>query len=165
MLMNWKIIVGTMSATKNEYVYPVELTKNVRMTYDESPAHTGRLKHAVDFITPEGTPIKAAADGVVEDVKQDSDISGPDQSYDEHGNYIEIRHANKEFSIYEHIQKNGSLVKGGDKVKAGQVIGYSGNTGMMVHLGPHIHFDVHVYFGKGPEGYETLKIRWKHESS
>lgn len=144
--------------TQNKYKYPVE---NARMSYDESPAHKGRLEYAVDFIVPEGTAIKAALDGIVVDVKQDSDIGGPDKSFDKSGNYIEIRHANGEYSIYEHIREGGALVKVGDKVKGGQVIGYSGNTGWVAHLGPHVHFDVHRYFGKGPEDYRTLKICWK----
>ncbi len=150
-----------MVKTKNRYQYPVKLGKNVKVTYDESPAHAGRLKDAVDFIVPVGTPITAADKGVVVDVKDDSDISGKSKSYDKYGNYIEIKHANEEYSIYEHIRKNGSLVKKGDKVLKGQVIGYSGNTGWIAHLGPHLHFDVHKYFGKEKEDYKTLKIIWE----
>lgn len=148
--------------TANTYAYPIDLTGNVRMTRSDSPAHKGRLAHAVDFIVPEGTPVKAALGGVVVDIKQDSDVGGPDESFDEFGNYIEIEHPNGECSIYEHIRKGGSLVKKGDRVRAGQVIGYSGNTGWMAHLGPHLHFDVHQYIDwPKTKEYETLKIRWK----
>jgi murein DD-endopeptidase MepM/ murein hydrolase activator NlpD len=146
--------------TNNVYQYPV---KKARITYDKSPAHTGRLQFAVDFIIPEGTPIKASFDGIVVDVKQDSDIGGPDKSFDKFGNYIEIEHPNGEYSIYEHIGKEEALVKKGDRVKTGQIIGYSGNTGWMAQLGPHLHFDVHKYYEPfGPEDYETLEIRWKN---
>lgn len=151
-----------MAKTKNRYSYPVELTDKVRIAYNESPAHCGRLKHAVDFMVPEGTLIKAALDGVVVDVKQDSDIGGEDKKYDKFGNYIEIKHKNEEYSIYEHIQKDGSLVKVGEKIKQGQVIGYSGKTGWIAHLGAHLHYDVHKYIGKGQEDYETLEIHWKN---
>ncbi len=133
----------------------------VEITSDESPAHVGRLKHAVDFIIPEGTSILASFEGVIVDVKQDSNIGGSNKSFDKFGNYIEIKHSNDEYSIYEHIRKNGSLVKIGDKVKEGKVIGYSGKTGWVAHLCPHLHFDVHKYIGKGPDDYETLKIIWK----
>ena len=134
----------------------------VRITYDESPAHVGRLQYAVDFITREGTPINAALGGIVINVKQDSDLGGSDQSFDKFGNLIEIEHLHGECSIYEHIRKNGSLVKVGDKVKTGQVIGYSGNTGWMAHLGPHLHFDVHRYHKPfGMEDYTTMVICWK----
>lgn len=145
--------------TKNKYLHPVKITNEVRITPDESPAHVGRLKYAVDFIIPEGTPIKAAADGIVIDIKQNSSIGGTDESFDKFGNYIEIKHED-EYSIYEHIKENGALVKVGDAVSVGQVIGYSGNTGWMAHLGPHLHFDVHKYIGTKSEDYETLEIQW-----
>ena len=147
--------------SKNKYLYPVDVRK-ARISCKDSPAHKGRLKHSVDFIVGEGTEIRATCRGVVVDVKQDSDVGGKTQDYDKYGNFIEIKHNNNEFSIYEHIRKNGSLVSVGDKVKAGQVIGYSGETGWIAHLGAHLHFDVHRYFGKGKEDYETLEIVWKN---
>ena len=150
-----------MTASKNLYTYPVRLTKRIRISYDESPAHTGMLKNAVDFIVPEKTPVKAARGGIIVDVKHDSNIGGKTKRFDKNGNYIEIQHENSEYSIYEHIKRKGSLVKIGDKVKQGQTIGYSGKTGWIAHLGPHLHFDVHKYFGKGKNDYKTLKIRWK----
>lgn len=144
--------------TKNTFCRPVG---NVQVRHD-SPAHTGRLRYAVDFIVPEGTMVSAACDGIVADVKQDSDIGGPEERFDAFGNYIEIEHTNGEYSIYEHLRKNGALVRVGDPVKTGQVIGYSGATGWLAHLGAHLHFDVHVYHEPfGPDDYETLKIRWQ----
>jgi murein DD-endopeptidase MepM/ murein hydrolase activator NlpD len=112
-----------MAETQNRYAYPVELTENVRVTYDASPAHKDKLIHAVHFIIPEGTPIMASLDGIVVDVKQDSDLGGVDEKHDTDGNYIEIEHPDGEYSIYEHIRQNGSLVGVGDRVKQGQVIG------------------------------------------
>ncbi len=147
-----------MEKTKNIYSYPI---KNARMLYKASPAHKGRLKHAVDFIVPEGTPVRAALGGVVVDVKQNSSKGGRSRSYDKHGNYIEIRHLHGEYSIYEHIKKNGSLVKKGQKVRKGQVIGFSGATGWIAHLGPHLHFDVHRYLGTEKNNYASLTIVWK----
>ena len=147
--------------TRNKYIYPVEINKDVRITYDESPAHVDNLRNSVDFIIPEGTPIKAVLDGVVVDVKSDSDIGGPDKSFEEFGNFVEIEHSNGEYSEYEHLKKNGVLVKIGDRVKQGQIIGYSGNTGWMAHLGPHLHFMVGKY-GKTNSDYETLKIEWEN---
>ncbi len=151
-----------MVETLNFYIYPVEKSKIKAIEYDKSPAHVGRLASAVDFMCAVGTPIKAAAEGTVVDVKQDSDIGGPDESFDQHGNYIEIMHENDEFSIYEHIQKESSFVKKGDAIKEGQVIAKCGLTGWVGTRGPHVHFDVHKYFGKGPEDYKTLKITWKN---
>ena len=149
--------------TINKYIYPVEIPDPKIIQYSASPAHKERLRHAVDFIVPEGTPIRAAFDGTVADVKQDSDIGGEDENFDSQGNYIEIRHDNDEYSIYEHIRKDGSLVKIRDSVRKGQLIGYSGNTGWMADLGPHLHFDVHRYFGRGLEDYETMEIGWENK--
>ncbi len=151
--------------TRNRYGYPVVMTGRARMTYDESPAHKGKLRHSVDFITPNNTPVRAALDGEVYAVKQDSDAGGDAPSYYYEGNYIEIRHENNEFSSYEHLKKDSALVKKGEKVKAGQVIGYTGPTGWLGGLGPHLHFEVHSYYGPGEEDYETLEIVWKEEPS
>lgn len=149
-----------MKTTKNTYILPIDSEYNPVMTYDRSPAHVGPLINSVDFIVPENTPIKAAADGVVIEVKIDSDRGGPDKSFEEYGNYIEIKHEHDEYSEYEHIKHNGSLVKVGDNVSQGQIIGYSGNTGWMADLGPHLHFMVGIY-GKTLDDYQTLIINWQ----
>jgi len=148
--------------TKNKYSYPIDVKLCSEITYDRSLAHVGRLKYAVDFIVPVGTPIFASLDGVVADVKQDSDKGGDTKDYDEYGNFIEIKHDNGEYSIYEHIRKDGSLVKIGDTVIEGQPIGYSGATGWLSGLGPHVHLDVHKYHAPfGPEDYVSIEIDWK----
>ena len=135
------------------------MTEEVRVSYDESPAHVNNLKHSVDFIVPEGTPIMAAADGTVIDLKSDSHIGGVGKEFESDGNFIEIEHENAEYSEYEHLRKNGVVVKIGDKVKRGQLIGYSGATGWLAHLGPHLHFMVGRY-GITDEDYQTIKINW-----
>ncbi|MFA6047362.1 MAG: M23 family metallopeptidase [Parcubacteria group bacterium] len=147
--------------TTNKYFIPIKLNKDILVTYHTSPAHIGRLYHSVDFIAPLETPILAALDGKVTAIKLDSDIGGSTEDFDQYGNYIEIKHANGEFSMYEHMRKNGGLVKIGDHVKTGQAIGYVGETGWMADLGPHLHFNVHKYTrGNGPTDYEALKIHW-----
>jgi murein DD-endopeptidase MepM/ murein hydrolase activator NlpD len=145
--------------TKNRYLSPVEMNDRVQMSYNESPAHVGNLKYAIDFIVKERTPVKAAADGIVIDLKFDSDIGGVDKKLEPFGNFIEIEHENDEYSEYEHLQKDRVVVKMGDKVKKGQIIGYSGAMGYLAHLGPHLHFMVGKY-GKTIDDYETLKIIW-----
>ncbi len=148
--------------THNKYKYPVDVTEKVRIDYNQSPAHVGNLKHSLDFIVKEGTPVRAAADGKVIDLKSDSDRGGPDKEMEELGNFIEIGHENGEYSEYEHIRKDGAVVKVGDRVKRGQVIGYSGATGWIAHLGPHLHFMVGKY-GDSDNDYETLEVVWDIE--
>ena len=62
----------------NTYRLPVPKDSLKRMTGPHIPAHRGKLRHAIDFIVPEGTAVVAAANGTVTFVKDDSNIGGPD---------------------------------------------------------------------------------------
>lgn len=90
-----------------------------------SALHTG-----MDFPSPQGTPILAAAAGVV--VTQ--------EYHKEYGNMIEIDHGNHIITRYAHASK--ILVKRGDLVRPGQKIAEVGTTGRST--GPHLHFEVWV---------------------
>lgn len=149
--------------TKNKYIYPVEMKEEVIINYDESPAHQDNLKHSVDFIIDEDLQIFAAADGVVVDLQTGFETGGEGKEFDELGNYIEIRHDNDEYSMYEHLRKDGAVVKLGDNVKRGQIIGYTGATGWLAHLGPHLHFMVGKYADETMDysTYETVEIQWE----
>ena len=82
----------------------------------------------VDFTAAMGTPIVAAAGGVV--VYSDY--------HSEYGNMIDIDHGNDFVSRYAHASKR--LVKLGQVVVRGQKIAEVGNTGRST--GPHLHFEV-----------------------
>jgi murein DD-endopeptidase MepM/ murein hydrolase activator NlpD len=90
-----------------------------------SALHTG-----LDFPSPPGTPIVAAAGGIV--VTQ--------EYHPEYGNMVEIDHGNDLITRYAHASK--VLVKKGDLVKRGQKIAEVGTTGRST--GPHLHFEVLV---------------------
>ncbi len=90
-----------------------------------SALHTG-----LDFPAAPGTPIYAAAGGVV--VTQEFQA--------EYGNLLEIDHGNDLISRYAHSSR--VAVKKGDLVKRGQRIAEVGNTGRST--GPHLHFEVLV---------------------
>lgn len=131
-----------------------DTTYAYRLPYDEYQAyrigqgfmgsfsHKGHASYAVDFIMPEGTQIVAARDGVVVDVRDDSNVQGDDISYNNDANYIVIWHDDGTFAQYAHLKQYGVHVKEGEKVKRGQFIGLSGNTGYTT--GPHLHFEVFV---------------------
>ena len=90
-----------------------------------------RLFHSgADLACPRGTPIYAAADGVITQI-------GRKGAY---GKYIRLKHADGYETAYGHMSgfKNG--LKRGSKVKRGDVIAYVGATGRVT--GPHLHFEV-----------------------
>jgi murein DD-endopeptidase MepM/ murein hydrolase activator NlpD len=91
---------------------------------------TGRtaLHTGLDFPAEPGTPIRAAAGGVVLDVGV----------HPEYGQTLELDHGNRLTTLYAHL--NRSLVKPGDIVRRGQIIAEVGNTGRST--GPHLHFEV-----------------------
>jgi murein DD-endopeptidase MepM/ murein hydrolase activator NlpD len=91
---------------------------------------TGRsaMHEGIDFNAPAGTPIVAAAGGLVV-------AAGPHNSY---GNHVDIDHGKGMTTRYAHASK--LLVKEGDVVKQGQKIAEVGSTGRST--GPHLHFEV-----------------------
>ena len=89
-----------------------------------SRGHTG-----VDYRANVGTPIYAAASGVV--IQTSTGWSGG------YGNEIVLSHGGGVATRYAHL--NRIAVSSGQTVSQGQVIGYSGNTGRST--GPHLHFE------------------------
>ena len=97
-----------------------------------SDPFTGRaaLHTGLDFPADVGTPIKAAAGGVV----RSTDF------HPAYGNLLEIDHGNGLTTRYAHTSK--ITVQAGDVVKRGQVVALVGTTGRST--GPHLHFEVSV---------------------
>jgi murein DD-endopeptidase MepM/ murein hydrolase activator NlpD len=90
-----------------------------------SALHTG-----LDFPADQGTPVHAAAGGVV--VAQ--------EFHPQYGNLIEVDHGNELITRYAHSSR--VLVKKGDLIKRGQKIAEVGTSGRST--GPHLHFEVLV---------------------
>ena len=147
---------------KNKYVLPIKKGKFDRIDRTSSPAHVGKLEHSVDFICKEGTEIIASLEGEVVWVKDDSNKGGPDKIYWNDGNRIEIKHANGEYTAYEHLRYKGAEVGVKDRVKTGQRIGYSGKTGYTFTFGPHLHFEVFRITGPNEEDFETLEVEFQN---
>jgi murein DD-endopeptidase MepM/ murein hydrolase activator NlpD len=93
---------------------------------------TGQMaRHeGIDFAAPAGTPIHAAAGGVVVAAS----------FHPEYGNMVEIDHGNALVTRYAHALR--LAVRPGDLVKRGQTIAEVGSTGRST--GPHLHFEVHL---------------------
>ena len=95
----------------------------------------GRIAYrhrGVDIAAPEGTPVRAAATGVV---------SLADDSFLLHGQTVIIDHGQGVTTLYIHLSQIN--VSSGDTVSQGQMIGLVGSTG--VATGPHLHFAAYAY--------------------
>jgi murein DD-endopeptidase MepM/ murein hydrolase activator NlpD len=88
----------------------------------------------VDFGASVGTPVLAAAAGVVRDAVN-MDAQKGCYSY---GRWILIDHNNGLSSLYAHLSVMS--VSAGQTVKVGQIIGYAGSSGYAT--GPHLHFTI-----------------------
>lgn len=89
--------------------------------------HTG-----LDIVAPQGTPVFAAAHGVVESVHHHYTRN---RSY---GKYVVIDHGYGKHTLYAHLSKIN--VKPGQHVKRWDMIGEVGETGRAT--GPHLHYEV-----------------------
>jgi murein DD-endopeptidase MepM/ murein hydrolase activator NlpD len=93
---------------------------------DKAEAHLG-----VDIAATNGTPIRATAMGVVEDVRNDK----------YYGLTVEIRHENGYLTRYGHCSQ--ILASIGDRVNRGQTIALVGSTGRST--APHVHYEIMKY--------------------
>ena len=102
-----------------------------RFGYRIDPIYKDRRLHAgLDFTAPIGTPIYAAADGVIKDAGFNT--GG-------YGNRVVINHGFGYETLYAHMVRIKARV--GTRVKRGEVIGYVGTSGKST--GPHLHYEVH----------------------
>lgn len=89
----------------------------------------GKANDGINLAVPEGTPVKAAEDGVV--AYSGSELKG-------YGNLILVRHSNGYVTAYAHASE--LLVKRGDTIKRGQIIAKSGQSGEV--SSPQLHFEI-----------------------
>jgi len=112
--------------------------------YRNDPNNPKERHHhgGIDYAMPVGSPVLAAADGVVDQVTTQPN-SG--RSF---GHYVVIKHEGF-FTYYAHLSK--SIVKVGQEVRQGQLIAYSGGKkgawGAGSSTGPHLHFEVRLSKG------------------
>ena len=110
------------------FIWPLEGTVTSGFGY-----RWGRMHEGIDISVPEGTPIRAVADGTVILVQSEYESGG-------YGNYSCIDHGGGLSTCYAHQSSFATSV--GARVSQGDLIGYSGNTGHST--GPHLHFEVRV---------------------
>ncbi len=143
---------NTYRQVPQDYLIPLptygNLTGNVTLQRVYQVDNLGTYEHGtghgshpgIDIAVPEGTPVLAIANGIVE--RADYDAGG-------YGNFIVLKHPNVPdpsdaskkttlYSIYAHLSATG--VQKGDIVRKGEEIGASGSTGFAT--GPHLHFQM-----------------------
>lgn len=92
---------------------------------------SGNFHSGIDLRSPMGTPVKAAADGVVKISKM----------FRLHGGTIGIDHGQGIGTLYIHL--SALQVPQGRRVRRGEVVGLVGSTGFST--GPHLHWAVYVH--------------------
>lgn len=106
------------------------------------------LHEGIDFIAEVGTPIHAAAAGVVVTAEH----------HPAYGNMVEISHPGDLVTRYAHASK--LLVKPGQLVKRGETIAEVGTTGRST--GPHLHFEVrHKGVAQNPARFLAARARFQ----
>jgi hypothetical protein len=118
--------------------------------YGSTEEGTREPHHGVEFYNASGTPVLAAADGVVSYAGSDTDrLFTPWSNF--YGNLVVLKHElpgtpyGTLYTLYAHLSK--VEVTTGQTVTAGQKIGEVGATGSA--QGSHLHFEVRV----DPTGY------------
>ena len=111
------------------------------------------MHEGIDFNAETGTPVVAAADGVVLSAAYQGDF----------GNMVDVDHGDGLTTRYAHLSRMD--VKAGSLVKRGEALGAVGTTGRST--GPHLHFEVRMLgvaqnpaqFLKQGEEYALVKRR------
>jgi murein DD-endopeptidase MepM/ murein hydrolase activator NlpD len=107
-------------------------------------ARWGKTHLGIDIAGPIGTPILAAADGVVKD-------AGPVSGF---GQWVRLVHDDGTITVYGHVDTYS--VRTGQRVQAGQQIARMGNRGEST--GPHLHFEVW-----NPAGHKINPLPWLND--
>jgi len=89
----------------------------------------GKSNDGINLAVPEGTPVKAAEDGVV--AYSGNELKG-------YGNLVLVRHSNGYVTAYAHASE--LMVKRGETIKRGQIIAKSGQSGEVGS--PQLHFEI-----------------------
>ena len=120
---------ATVSIPSRMPVEGIALTSGFGMR--SHPVLGGRRAHrGIDLAGPTGTPIHAAADGI---------ISRADW-FSSYGLYVAIEHGGAIQTRYGHMSRLN--VAKGQRVRKGDVIGFIGSTGRST--GPHLHYEVRI---------------------
>ena len=131
----WQSLDGTTTTKSSVSIPSLMPVDGVHLSSDYGmrthPVLGGRRQHkGVDLAGPVGTPIHAAADGVV---------SRADW-FSSYGLFVSLEHGGSLQTRYGHMSRLN--VAAGQQIHKGDVIGYIGTTGRST--GPHLHYEVRI---------------------
>ena len=114
-----------MPAAREGFIWPV----NGRIISSYGPKEGGLHNDGINIAAPKGTPVAAAADGIVAYVGND---------LGSYGNLVLIRHGNGMVTAYAHL--SSITVSKGMRVQRGQTIGAVGTSGTVANA--QLHFEI-----------------------
>jgi murein DD-endopeptidase MepM/ murein hydrolase activator NlpD len=161
----WYVIASGDASQHHRWVVSSEYAIDIARLGADMRSYTGDGAHLTDYVTY-GQPILAVADGVVVAAHNDREdnsamLRQPNEPFDAYmqrvmqmlqgimmqggfetvaGNYVLIRHANGEHSLYAHLKQGSVRVNPGDNVTAGTQIAEAGSSGNSTE--PHLHFQL-----------------------
>ncbi|MBM3199927.1 M23 family metallopeptidase [Candidatus Woesearchaeota archaeon] len=144
--------------TESKNIYSLPFDELLNLKPQPAPFHyeVKWQKHALDFAMKEGTPIRAALDGIVIKAIDEFGPGGPEKSFVDSCNLLIIEHINGEYSGYAYLRK-GFKVREDDEVKEGSIIAYSGRSGYNTYQ--HLHFN--VMKKTKSDNWQTIPTRFK----
>ena len=124
-LPSWSQTLGLTPRADSPFIWPV----NGRVVAGFGKTVEGGRNDGINIVVPEGTPVRAAADGVVTYVGNEL------KSY---GNLLLIKHDNGFVTAYAHTDR--IVVERGEHVRRGDTVAYTGATGDVTQ--PQLHFEI-----------------------
>jgi murein DD-endopeptidase MepM/ murein hydrolase activator NlpD len=142
----WRIALGSPDA-QHKPPGPYRAPFAVGSTYRISQAFPATYTHnspdsqyAVDIALPDGTPVYAARDGIVINVRHDAFRGGASAAMMDQANVVDVLHDDGTIALYGHLHWDSIHVHIGQHISKGEALGNSGSTGFST--GPHLHFVV-----------------------
>jgi murein DD-endopeptidase MepM/ murein hydrolase activator NlpD len=127
----WRIVAA---AAPEEYVVPVEGVRaaDLRRSFG-APRSGGRTHEGIDILARRGTPVVAAADGLVVSTR-------PNRLG---GTVVWVAGAGRRLYYYAHLDAVAPRVRVGAIVRAGDRVGVVGTSGNAAGGAPHLHFGIY----------------------
>jgi murein DD-endopeptidase MepM/ murein hydrolase activator NlpD len=150
---HWGAVLGSPQA-QHQPSRPYRAPFALGATYTVSQAYPTHVTHgspdsryAIDIAMPDGTPVYAAREGLVINLRHDAFLGAVDPTLLDQANVVEILHGDGTIACYAHLHWDSIRVHVGQRVARGEYIADSGNTGFT--SGPHLHFAVWRNGGAG----------------